>query len=593
MDDSLEVLNLSSSNLRDLIVQKLSAAREQKLTQNRSTSNLSNTSKIPPVQQIYSNQPDEEKQLLLTMLEKSQNSATQATQNCKVLEKQIKGLTEDLQKRMTENQALKSELEKLYKLNPKAKSEILILEEVKKLENLSNEKEKMYKEEIKNLNQRIKALVDNQENSKNNEKIQMEEKMSNLFEAIKEKEKEIEKLRKMVKPPVVSNNEKALSSALNELKAEKQKIERNLERTLLMSCEKEAEMSDEIIKLKTINSQFQEQRKIKENELKGQINVLSEEIIELNNALQGTNKRLNQEHSNFEAEKNELKLAYQLLQKDIKSSEAFSTFYTLKGDLQRAQETISSLESTIRHLKESSASISETQHKEKIPDIKSTLSAIQKDFQDFYHKLKTTEDLHITELYQKNSEISGLLNEISDLRHKILIFENKKYENELVIVRSDLHKAVAERSHAKRLLVSYIRSVQHLEKIVNERIDEEDLEHMYRSEVDRLNEENKSLTEAKMKQEQFFEKEIRNLEDVISGLHEKLQENESRLEGCLKLRVKENNEEMKSWIVRNKQLQELNKRIVEGFSLVDQKNKNTQVVGKKKGCNPKEALRIH
>ena len=46
MEETPEALNSSNnSNLRDLIMQKLSAAREQKLKQNPSFSNLSNNSK--------------------------------------------------------------------------------------------------------------------------------------------------------------------------------------------------------------------------------------------------------------------------------------------------------------------------------------------------------------------------------------------------------------------------------------------------------------------------------------------------------------------------------------------------------------------
>ena len=57
-----------------------------------------------------------------------------------------------------------------------------------------------------------------------------------------------------------------------------------------------------------------------------------------------------------------------------------------------------------------------------------------------------------------------------------------------------------------------------------------------------------------------------------------------------KMRVKENTEEVKSWIVKNKQLQELNRRIVEGFSVLDQKNKDIGS-GRKKLLN--SSLKIY
>ena len=172
------------------------------------------------------------------------------------------------------------------------------------------------------------------------------------------------------------------------------------------------------------------------------------------------------------------------------------------------------------------------------------------------------------------------------------MFENKKYENELVLVRADLHKAVAERAHCKRLLVAYIRSVQHLEKTLKSQVEIEfdDIESVFNNEVQRLNEENKSLVEAKVKQEQFFQQEIKSLQEVIDGLHEKIQDYEMRVDSVQKMRVKENTEEVKSWIVKNKQLQELNRRIVEGFSELDQKNKDIGS-GRKKLLN--SSLKIY
>jgi chromosome segregation ATPase len=354
-----------------------------------------------------------------------------------------------------------------------------------------------------------------------------------------------------------------------------------------MSCEKEAELSEEVLKQKTLLSLLQQQKDQREKELKSEITSLTQELKTLKTALKKTEFLLSEEKASFESEKHELILSYKMLQKDIKSSEAFSTFYTLRGDLQRAQETIASLESTLK-MKDASLSQIDSQKNAKTSTSSETLSQIQKNFQDFYIRQKSSEDLHMSELLSKNEEISSLLNEIADLRHKILIFEKKKYENELVLVRADLHKAVAERSHAKRLLVAYVRSVQQLEKMLNRQVDLDDLENVFKEQVARLNEENKSLVEAKVKQGQFYEQEIKNLQEVIDGLHEKIQDYEMTVDSMRKIRVKENTEEIKSWIIKNKQLQELNKRIVEGFSLIDL-NKSEGLIKKKM----KDSVKIH
>ena len=274
------------------------------------------------------------------------------------------------------------------------------------------------------------------------------------------------------------------------------------------------------------------------------------------------------------------------LENDIKQSEAFSTFYTLKGDLQRANERISQQEAIIEQLKESAAhSLDIIPTKEKSNDLKNLILQIQKDFSDSFQKLKSLEDIHIGELVQKNQEIISLQNEIAELRHKIVIFESKKYENELMLVRDDLHKAVAERIHAKKLIISYIRSVQQLERMIYEKIDSESIPQMYKLEVNRLNEENKSLVDAKSKQEEFLEKEIKQLQIINDGQGIKIQELENKIDSINKIKIKENTDEIKSWIIKNKQLQELNRRLIDSLSNIESKNikapngkKNPQLV---------------
>ena len=115
MEEPSEVLNSSSaSNLRDLIMQKLTAAREEKLKQNKSSSILSNSLKVLPVASVVTSSSwEEEKQLLLSMLEKSQASATQNSQERKNLDNQLIKLSDQLKILQLENKSLKTELERL------------------------------------------------------------------------------------------------------------------------------------------------------------------------------------------------------------------------------------------------------------------------------------------------------------------------------------------------------------------------------------------------------------------------------------------------------------------------------------------------
>jgi myosin heavy subunit len=572
MEDSSEVLTSpGNSNLKDMIMQKLSAAREQKLKQNKSFSNLSNSSKISPSIVVNSSW-EEEKQLLLSMLEKSQTSATQSNYERRQLDAQIVLLNNETKKLLKENKELKTELERLWNKKPEDRTESILVEQLRKLENLADQREKQYKDEIAALKDQISIKTDNKEGVLKNEIYMLEQKINAYEENIKDKDKELEKLKKSLKNIKPTNN----NNLLNEIKSEKEKLERNLDRTIKMSCEKESQLSDEIVKLKTLNSQLTDQKEQKEKELKDQQATLSQEILSLKKKLFEYGKKATEEKSILEKEKSSILTALEALKNDVKQSEVFSTIIALKNDLQRANETISQQNAMIEQLKEEAMhSLDIVPTKEKTSDLKQIVFSLQKEFSDYSQKLKASEDLHIGELLQKNNEITSLQTEISELRHKLIVFEGKKYENELMLIRGDLHKAIAERTHAKKLIISYIRSVQQLEKMLNDRQDPGGIPEMHRQQLSRLNEENNSLIESKKKQEEFYQNEIKYLESVIETQTGKIQELENKIDLNTKVKVKESTDEMKSWIVKNKQLQEINKRLVDTVSSYEIKNTQT------------------
>ena len=108
-----------------------------------------------------------------------------------------------------------------------------------------------------------------------------------MQESVKEKDKKLEKYKKNAKtgknPINTASNNNASAAILAEIKAEKEKLERNLDRTMKMSCEKESQLSDEIIKLKTLNYQLIDQREKYEKEYKDQISSFLQEISGLKN----------------------------------------------------------------------------------------------------------------------------------------------------------------------------------------------------------------------------------------------------------------------------------------------------------------------
>ena len=507
------------------------------------------------------------------MLEKSQTSASQANQERKVLSLQINALTDQVKKLQNENKDLRNELERLWNKRPEDRKESFLVEEFRKLENLSDERDKKFREEIASLKEQLYEKNEKKDIGLRNEMSSLQEKIGNLEEILKDKEKEIENLKKTKLNPKSSKltkNTQSSTTIILELKSEKEKLERNLDRTIKMSCEKESQLSDEIIRLKTLTSSLSEQKDIKEKELKDRISLLLEEIENFKQKILEIEKKANNDKNLLQKEKNSIQASFESLEKNVKQSEAFSTFYTLKGDLQRANETICSQEAMIEQLKEAAFhTLDFVPTKEKGSDVKQIVAQLQKDFYDYSQKQKSSEDLHNSELLSRNSEIINLQNEISELRHKILIFESKKYESELMIVRTDLHKAVAERSHAKKLIISYIRSVQVLEKMIHDKQDTESVSAMFKLEINRLNEENKSLVESKQSLEEFYQSEIKGLEAVCENLNTRIQELETKIDCVNKNRVKENTDELKSWILKNKQLQELNKRLVDTLALVE------------------------
>jgi hypothetical protein len=511
MEDSSDMLNSAgNSNLRDLIMQKLSAAREQKLKQNRSTNNLLKSSKNDL---SSASLWEDEKKMMNSLIEKSQNLVVQLNEDKKNLEVINEELAEKVKILEMENKELKIDLEK----NRREKNEKGFNEEVKKLENAFNEKEKRFREEVK-------------------KNFALEEKVNELNEALREKEKEIEKFKKSGRNSRGFNER--IAQNLADFKAEKDKIDRLIERNLTK------EGIDEIMKLKSVISQLKESKEMKEKDLKEQIALILQEN-------QSLKKKLETE----------------------KKDESDTT----KSDTQKSYETLHSLESSLEKLKDDPK------------DSKSLLPSVQKDYSDFYNRQKSVDDLHFSELIQKNAEISSFLNEISELRHKLVVFESKKYENELRLVRSDLHKAIAERMHAKKLIICYIRNVQQLEKIINDRIGPDEVNQLAKLENLRLHEENNSLVESLAKKEEFHVNEIRNLQENIDSLHGKIRELEGKIDLLAKGRIKDANDDMKSWIVRNRQLQEINKKLVECCPSVDVK---PQQVNKKRG-NGKETVKIH
>ena len=159
------------------------------------------------------------------MLEKSQTSASQANQERKVLSLQINALTDQVKKLQNENKDLRNELERLWNKRPEDRKESFLVEEFRKLENLSDERDKKFREEIASLKEQLYEKNEKKDIGLRNEMSSLQEKIGNLEEILKDKEKEIENLKKTKLNPKSSKltkNTQSSTTIILELKSEKE-----------------------------------------------------------------------------------------------------------------------------------------------------------------------------------------------------------------------------------------------------------------------------------------------------------------------------------------------------------------------------------
>lgn len=219
-----------------------------------------------------------------------------------------------------------------------------------------------------------------------------------------------------------------------------------------------------------------------------------------------------------------------------------------------------------------------------LSEIKSILTGIQEELDKLNQNAVYVNDAYKNEQADTVLEIKKKHDEVSDYRDKLAVYEGKKFESEISTLRIDLHKALCEKSHAKRLIIAYVRSVQILEKMVSEKnsFSLDDQIATLQLENSRLQEENQSLIEICKKTTDNYDSEMKSLQNVIDNQFIKLQDFQAKTEGSSKARLKMISEQTHAWELRQKTLNELNKQLntqvgfIEAKSLIELQHKEIQ-----------------
>ncbi|CAG9328301.1 unnamed protein product [Blepharisma stoltei] len=616
-----DIDNQDKVNLRDLILRRLSAAKEQKQRTTQSLSltpdnNQSSSTFLPQAFQTQS--PDIEKQLLLTMLEKTQTLTNQNqvtfAQERKTLENQIESLLSQVHNLQQRNIALSEEMEKYKKYPGSDMSHLQFLEELKSLEKISDEREKKYCEEITSLKrelseakllstlERSSSYLNSEEKSQtvlSKRLIELENKFEEAKKIIIDKDRELKKFQDNLAWSPQGNIGISIKGN-SELKAENEKLERNMKRLISMSCKREAVLTEEIERLRNTSSHLNELTHNREIELQSQIENLTTSMTNLQKNFEQQEGIYHKEKTNWLEERDSL--ISQLKQLNERYIQADQNSYNrIRKELDGVYETLEEKDRIIDQLRESGLFVIEnTQSFENLAEIKNQLSGIHSELEKLNQNTVAVNEAYSKEQTERDEEIYKLHNELTELRHKMSVYEGKKYESEISTLRIDLQKALSEKAHAKRLILAYVRSVQHLEKILSEKqsFSLDDQIATLQLENSRLQEENQSLVEARQKLSETYEAEMKQLQDLIDSQYLKIQDLQAKTEGSSKARLKMISEQTHAWELRQKTLHELNRQLhahvglIEAKSLTELQTKEIQDLKNKFETNKKGLIQL-
>lgn len=422
--------------------------------------------------------------------------------------------------------------------------------------------------------EKINAMV---QQKSDGEAVWIKEKQKNFDETfklgdiLKEKEKMIEEQLKETQEKLLKQEE-FYKEKLGFLSDEKVQILKKLEQLKFISEEKDETQRKEIDKLRKANLKLAERSKSRENILESQLLALRGEIFQQNSRIEERElifSKLAQQKTEDIKKHQEILKRQELL---IEGKDAISIAGTLRNELRISLDQLKEKEEQIKSIRELYISSKQGERR----SITNTIAATQSLLSDI-NKQQTmlmNEQMNYTQtliMLEESStkkekehleEITGLTQELQNLRKEIAEIRNERLEEQIFESKEKIMNLEQELDHARKNLTNYMMSVQALEEILEtkkkyglETFDLNDVNKKLKLEVERLNAENQSLVVNRKKLEEFYTQETQKLHALLEQKNLENQQVQSRVDRLKNIKAGKELKEIKTWETRQTALQ--------------------------------------
>ena len=341
---------------------------------------------------------------------------------------------------------------------------------------------------------------------------------------MKQKAHEIELLNSTINKNTTGSDIK-IQNLINERKL----VEDQLKKFMEISGEKETHMEGEIFHLSELLENLTNLRENREKFISGEFGVLREEMQYMREGILTKEKILQDEAKKLMEERTAVKTILDQAETNLKSLFIHDTslchiqrkeLILLHDQLAQKSSQITTLQvkandafngprkqltSTLNKMDKFITMAVENEDKLRKELVNLSRNVVQAD------ELHTIDESQTTQLLNAQSEQIGIL------KSRLRTFEEAKSEEKLTFARSQLAKTKQELNDAKKMLLSYINSLNSLEDKWNAKLKEHgplvESDEMLRisNENRRLNEENAALINSRQKMEGFYVDELEKL----------------------------------------------------------------------------------
>ena len=392
-----------------------------------------------------------------------------------------------------------------------------------------------------------------------------------LDEILREKEKLINVQLKDLQEKL-EKQEKFYNEKFDQIAVEKSQILKTHEQLKQVTEEKDEIQRKEIEKLRKANLKLAESSKLRENTLESQLLSLRSEIFQ-------QSSRIDERELIFskltQGKTEDLKKCQDLLKRQeslIEGKDAISIAGTLRNELRITLDQLKEKEEQIKSIRELYISskqgerrsitktISATQSL--LSDINKQQSMLMNEQMNYTQTLIVLEERATKKEREQLEEITGLTQELQNLRKEIAEIRNQRLEEQIFASKEKIMTLEQELDNARKNLTNYMMSVEALEEILETKkkygldsFDLNDLNKKLKLEVDRLNGENHSLVENRKKLEEFYTQETQKLHVLLEQKNMEIQQMQSRVDRLKNIKAGKELKEIKTWETRQTALQ--------------------------------------